>query len=98
MVSYRNPPLGPLSPGRAQRRDSLPEFKDYADTGCHLHSACLTCPFSTCLAEEGPSPHKARSLALTSHLQALRDSGLTVMQVVAATGVSRRTAYRRTHA
>jgi hypothetical protein len=30
----------------------LPEYQQYRDTGCSLHSACLTCPFETCRYED----------------------------------------------
>ena len=34
--------------GRSIRRDALPEYVDYRDTGCELAPSCLNCPFIRC--------------------------------------------------
>lgn len=32
----------------AVHANAFPENIDYEDTGCHLHKACLSCPFDVC--------------------------------------------------
>ncbi len=34
--------------GRKIRREALPEYADYRDTGCDLAPSCLSCPFVHC--------------------------------------------------
>ena len=34
--------------GRKIRREALPEFANYRDTGCELAPSCLRCPFARC--------------------------------------------------
>ena len=34
--------------GRKVRREALPEYANYKDTGCDLAPSCLSCPFVRC--------------------------------------------------
>ncbi len=34
--------------GRKIRREALPEYANYKDTGCDLAPSCLSCPFVRC--------------------------------------------------
>ena len=34
--------------GRKIRREALPEYANYQDTGCDLAPSCLRCPFVRC--------------------------------------------------
>ncbi len=34
--------------GRKIRREALPEYANYRDTGCDLAPSCLSCPFVRC--------------------------------------------------
>ena len=34
--------------GRKIRREALPEYANYKDTGCDLAPSCLSCPFARC--------------------------------------------------
>lgn len=82
-----------LPAGRRGRRaltaadDDNPDlfFRNYRDTGCALHPACLTCPLPRCIEEERPE---------RAALVAARAEGLTVAQVAALFGVSVRTVQR----
>lgn len=94
----RNSLLAPSSPGRATRRDSLPELHTYVDTGCQHHFRCLTCPYSVCIVEHLNEARHEHAQKLHLFFQTLRDNGLTVAEVMARCGVSRRTVYRHSHA
>ncbi len=34
--------------GRKVRKEALPEYANYQDTGCSLAPSCLSCPFVSC--------------------------------------------------
>ena len=78
------------------RRDALPEFTHYRDTGCDLAPACLTCPFAVCrhdleeLRGRKPHPAKTRSDALAVSVIAARRNGATWEELMARFGRSRR--------
>jgi len=77
-------------PGRI---DALPEGANYRDTGCSLHSACLSCPFEQCRFDgEG-----TRSLRAERTKQRVRDAwvrGLSINGIAAEAGISRRSVHR----
>lgn len=80
---------------RQPRRDALPENTHYADTGCDLHSSCLTCPLARCRYDE---PGGARRLLSTNRdsevLMLQRHGGLTIDGIARRVGISRRTVFR----
>jgi hypothetical protein len=74
------------------RRDALPEFTTYRDTGCEYAPACLTCPLAQCRYDlEG------RRISTNVHqlrVVELRRQGWTPGRVASELGVSRRTVFR----
>lgn len=78
------------------RRDraaiGLPESTVYQDTGCNLHSQCLTCPLPVCRYEMPPG--RARVVVQAVELRRLLASGRTREQAMAEMSMSRRTFYR----
>lgn len=83
------------APDRPARRDSLPEYTRYIDTGCDLHPSCLTCPLVRCRYDE---PAGRRSMATRerdgSILRLRRDQRLTIEAIAKRFGLSRRTVFR----
>jgi hypothetical protein len=74
------------------RRDALPEFTTYRDTGCEYAPACLTCPLAQCRYDlEGRRiSTNVRQLRVVE----LRRQGWTPGRVASELGVSRRTVFR----
>lgn len=74
---------------------AIPDGRDYADTGCHVHPACLSCPLPACIydapQERRANPHTLRDL----NIRALRGI-LSVRQLAAIYGVTPRSVYRIT--
>lgn len=71
------------------RKDSLPEHHTFADTGCHLHPACLTCPREACIYDAAGSA-KVRQ----AKVEALRQQGWKMAAIAEAMSVTPRTVYR----
>ena len=76
---------------RSLRSDALPENQTFRDTGCSLHSSCLSCPFDRCrydigiggsvrANERGIEVKRLRSLGWTGTAIA-RHLGITVRSV-----------------
>jgi transcriptional regulator of acetoin/glycerol metabolism len=81
--------------GRATRRDALPEHTRYVDSGCELHTSCLTCPLVRCRYDEPGGVTRIVSRARDqSMLQVRREDGLTIEAIARRFGVSRRTVFR----
>ncbi len=80
---------------RKTRFDALPEHTNYADNGCDLYPSCLRCPLARCRYED---PGGARAMLRPSRDASIRrlsyQQGMSVPQVAAALGVSRRTVFR----
>jgi len=76
------------------RADALPENASYRDTGCDLHSACLTCPLVRCRYDRRSGVRGLRNEFRDARIRRLRRQGKSVPQIMAETGVSRRTVYR----
>lgn len=72
----------------------------YRDTGCRLHSACLTCPFAVCVYEApGSTKELMRDQAeakATAKAEAVKllDAGTPVPVVAQQMRVSTRTVHR----
>ena len=79
---------------RPLRRDALPEHTRYADTGCEVHSSCLTCPLVRCRYDE---PGGARALLGQERdrtILVMRREGRPISLIAQRFGVSRRTVFR----
>jgi hypothetical protein len=78
-----------------RRIDALPEYTDYADTGCDLYSSCLTCPLPRCRYEEpGGASALLRGGRNASILRLAHDDHLGVDSLAERFGLSRRTIFR----
>lgn len=80
---------------RQPRRDALPEHTHYRDSGCDLHSNCLTCPLIRCRYDE---PGGGRRLGSAGRdyqvLDLQRRGGKSIEAIAREVGVSRRTVFR----
>jgi transcriptional regulator of acetoin/glycerol metabolism len=83
-----------LLDGRSPRRDALPEHTSYADTGCTIHSSCLTCPLVRCRYDEPGGARKLLSDERDRSILALRRQGRPISVIANRFGVSRRTVFR----
>jgi hypothetical protein len=79
---------------RAPRRDALPEHTSYADTGCDIHSSCLTCPLVRCRYDEPGGARKLLSDERDRSILDLRREGRPISAIASRFGVSRRTVFR----
>ena len=77
-------PVGYMIPDgyRKPKEPAMPEYTSacYKDTGCHLHSRCLTCPEELpgrCPLEKNGTPHKPGN----EHSEDLKD-GRTVRAMI----------------
>lgn len=78
------------------RERRIQEHESYtgADSGCHVHPLCLTCPLPQCIYD---APEERLWAARHRHRQralALRRQGYTMPRIAAALGLSERTVYR----
>ncbi len=77
------------------RIDALPEYTDYADTGCDLYPSCLNCPLPRCRYEEaGGAPAILRTGRDATILRLSREDGVGVDRLAEMFGLSRRTIFR----
>lgn len=74
------------------RRDALPEYYDYRDTGCDLSPSCLACPLERCRYDVGV--RVLRQNDRHQRVVELRRQGWTPARVAVELGVSRRTVFR----
>lgn len=74
------------------RHQGLPEQYPFRDIGCHVWSACLTCPLAACILDDPGQFARERRAELQRAAQALR--GLQVDDIAAAVGVAPRTVFR----
>lgn len=75
------------------REDALPEGANYyADTGCDLNPACLTCPLPKCRYDE----HRAAARARTRKEQViiLHAAGHKPQDIADFVGISKRSVFR----
>lgn len=83
--------------GELARRDALPEFVDYRDIGCSLYSSCLSCPLPQCRFDvNGGEPAMVRQVR-NGEIFAARSEGLTVNEIAARFGMSRRGIFHILH-
>ena len=75
------------------RRDMLPDYADYRDTGCDLAPSCLRCPMRRCQYDE-PSPDVAVH-ARDREIVMLRRRHRVPIDMLAGTyGLTRRSIFR----
>lgn len=79
---------------RARRADALPEYHEYADTGCDYAPRCLRCPFAVCRYDRGGSQMRVGERKHPMIVE-LHTAGMDPSAIAAAAGVSRRTVFRR---
>lgn len=80
------------SVGRAPRADSLPEDREYVDTGCELAPKCLECPFDVCVKHEGHRQLRLRPR--DAELVAAARAGADVRALMERFKLSRRSVFR----
>ncbi len=75
--------------------DDLPERCRYADEGCEMAPACLSCPFPVCVYEV---PGGRQALVISQRdaeiARLFRDEHLSVRELAAVFGLSRRSVQR----
>ncbi len=82
--------------------DRLPEDLHYPDTGCNVHSSCLTCPMPQCVYDETPetraaAQHERDEAIFRRYLEAMGSGGrrcLDIQSLADHFSVSRRTIHR----
>ena len=80
---------------RRPRSDALPENTSYRDTGCDLYPSCLRCPLPRCRYEEpGGAPAMLRTGRDAAIVRLAREQKLSVDELAARFGLSRRTIFR----
>lgn len=80
---------------RRPRSDALPEYTEYADTGCDLYPSCLSCPLPRCRYEDpGGAAAMLRPVRDASILRLAEQDGLSVDRLAEMFGLSRRTVFR----
>lgn len=77
------------------RSDALPEYVDYADTGCDLYPSCLRCPLPRCRYDtNGGATAILREGRDRSIQRAAAHDGVSVDELARMFGLSRRTIFR----
>lgn len=76
------------------RRDALPEFTVYTDTGCEVSASCLKCPLAVCRYDVVGGIRSIRSEGRGGEIGSLLDEGLSFNEIAARLHVSARTIYR----
>lgn len=78
--------------------DRLPELTRYHDSGCDLHSACLTCPLPRCQYDEPeatkPGRTTAQQLRNDEVLAVFQRERLSTQEIARRFNVSKRTVRR----
>ncbi|HQW51290.1 MAG TPA: helix-turn-helix domain-containing protein [Tepidiformaceae bacterium] len=77
------------------RSDALPEYSDYADTGCDLYAACLSCPLPRCRYDANGGATAILREGRDEVIQrAAAHDGVSVDELARMFGLSRRTIFR----
>lgn len=72
-------------------RSARVDAESYADTGCgHGCERSLDCPFAVCIHDRQSIEREARQAVVLS----LHSRGMAIADIIAQTGLSRRTVYR----
>ena len=78
----------------ARRRDSLPEYQTFRDTGCSLAPSCLSCPLPHCRYDVRGGMPSVQKANRDECIRERRAQGQNVTQIAAELGVTRRTVFR----
>ncbi len=84
----------PADVGRPRRRDALPEYVHYLDTGCDIHPSCLTCPLARCRYDDPAGLRLAVAAERERGIVRLREQSVSPNAIARRYGVSRRTVFR----
>lgn len=77
------------------RWDSLPENKVYADDGCDMAPACLTCPLPRCKYDMAPGALIAlRKGDRNARVRGMQGAGYSAEAIAAELGMSARNVHR----
>lgn len=77
------------------RIDALPEYTDYADSGCDLYPSCLNCPLPRCRYEDPGGAAAILRPGRDAHILRLsRQGNMDVAHLAEMFGLSRRTIFR----
>ncbi len=80
---------------RPLRSDALPEYTEYADTGCDCYPSCLHCPLPKCRFDQpGGAAAMLRGGRDSAILRLAARGDVTIEQLAAMFGLSRRTIFR----
>jgi hypothetical protein len=79
---------------RPLRRDALPEHTRYVDTGCAVHSSCLTCPLVRCRYDEPGGARAVLGQERDRTILSLRAEGRPISLIAQRFAISRRTVFR----
>lgn len=77
------------------RSHALPENTRYADTGCYLHPACLTCPEPVCVLDLQKPGQTPTSRHLNYLVYVLYHNGIRPAAIARHLHISLRTVFRR---
>jgi hypothetical protein len=80
--------------GRLRRRDALPEYLDWTDTGCEVAPRCLDCPLARCRYDVPGGLRAIRLANRNAELRAAYTGGTTARELARAHGLTSRTVYR----
>ncbi|MEO6397892.1 MAG: HTH domain-containing protein [Tepidiformaceae bacterium] len=77
------------------RIDALPEYVDWADTGCDLYTSCLNCPLPRCRYDDpGGAPAMLRTGRDEAILRYASQEDVSIDNLAEMFGLSRRTIFR----
>ena len=77
-----------------RRRDELPEYTTYSDTGCDLYRSCLGCPLPACRFDDEQAAQNVRLGRRAARVMELVEAGIAVDAIASEFGVSKRTVFR----
>jgi len=74
------------------RRDALPEWVEYQDTGCDVSPSCLACPLAVCKYDVPRDKQRRRERAERACRR--HREGASIDAIAEELGTSRRTVFR----
>lgn len=76
------------------RRDALPEFVNWRDTGCSVSPSCLECPLAQCRYDVHGGARVILNVSRDQEWAAAHAAGESARAIARRTGVHVRTVYR----
>lgn len=76
------------------RRDMLPEYAHYKDTGCELYRSCLSCPLERCRYDQIGGERRILADERDLSIVAMRREGRPITRIADYLGISRRTVFQ----